>query len=298
MSQPRSIVRRRALAAASALAALAFVTSACSSSQHSGSQHSSTTPSPRMISNGGHRLAFYVTPGRLPAIVLDSGGGSDASYWKNLVPVLARDTGSEVIAYDRAGMGASDEVPGPWTVQDATADLGAGLTALGLTHDVVLVSHSEAGEIATCFANQHPGWIAGAVLVDASLPDFYTDSEISRIVAVNQQQIAALASQPSTKQTRQLQAVAQNYAPWHTTYHQMSWPRNIPATVIASAKTPFDASPSDAQLWREAQTSFAAEAPNRRLITAAGTSHDVPLDRPDIVIQAVDALAAAVGPGH
>jgi pimeloyl-ACP methyl ester carboxylesterase len=248
-----------------------------------------------MVANGGHRLAFYVTPGRLPAIVLDSGGGQDASYWKNLVPVLSKNTGSEIITYDRAGMGASDEVPGPWKVQDAVSDLAAGLTALGVTRDVVLVSHSEAGEIATDFVNDRPGWVSGAVLVDASLPEFYTDAEIDKIVAVNQGQIAALAKQPSTPQTRQLIAVAQNYGPAHQAYHRLSWPQDVPVTVIVSAKTPFDTSPPDAQLWRNAQAAFAAKAPNRQLITAAGSSHDVPLDRPDVVIQAVDAMVAKVG---
>lgn len=222
-------------------------------------------------------------------------GGQDASYWKNLVPALSKSTGSEIITYDRAGMGASDEVPGPWKVQDAVSDLAAGLTALDATHDVVLVSHSEAGEIATDFVDDHPGWVSGAVLVDASLPEFYTDAEIDKIVAVNQGQIAAPANQPSTPQTRQLIAVAQNYGPAHQAYHKLAWPQNIPATVIVSAKTPFDTSPPDAQLWRDAQAAFAAKAPNRQLITAAGSSHDVPIDRPDVILQAVDAMVAKVG---
>ena len=134
-------------------------------------------PEPELVRLGkaiaaAHRLAFHVTPGHLPAIVLDAGGGLDSSYWAKLVPQLAKDTGSEVITYDRAGIGASDEVPGPWKVQDAVSDLAAGLRALGATHDVVLVSHSLAGEIATYFVRDNPGWVSGAVLVDASLPVF------------------------------------------------------------------------------------------------------------------------------
>lgn len=58
-----------------------------------------------MISNNGHRLAFYVTPGRSPAIVLDSGGGGDHTQWKDVVPQLWEATGSQIITYDRAGLG-------------------------------------------------------------------------------------------------------------------------------------------------------------------------------------------------
>lgn len=264
----------------------------------SGSMSQGTDSSLHMITNHGHRLAFHVVPGHLPAIVLDSGGGQDSSYWKNLVPVLSKDTGSEIITYDRAGMGDSDEVPGPWKVEDAVSDLDAGLQQLGVTHDVVLVPHSEAGEIATYFVNDHPGVVAGAVLVDASLPDFYTPSELARVIAANQDQIAQLAKAPSTKQTRQLLAVAQNYGPAHQAYHQMTWPQDVPAIVVASAKTPFDTSPADAQLWRDAQAAFAAHAPNRQLVTAAGSSHDVPLDRPDVVIKAVQDMIAEVNRTH
>lgn len=245
-----------------------------------------------LIDNVGHKLAFYVTPGHLPAIVLDSGGGLDASYWKNLVPTLAKSTGSEIVTYDRAGLGASDEVPGPWHVDDAVSDLHAGLTQLGLTHDVILVSHSEAGEIATYFVREHPGIVAGAVLVDASLPQFYTDDEIARIEAEEQAQIAALRRQPSTKANRQLLAVAADYVPMHTAYHQISWPGNVPAIVIVSATTPFETSPLDARRWRDAQTAFAAAAPNRTLVTATGSSHDVPIDRPDVVVDAIERMIA------
>ena len=178
------------------------------------------------------------------------------------------------------------------------SDLDAGLQQLGVTHDVVLVPHSEAGEIATYFVNDHPGVVAGAVLVDASLPDFYTPSELARVIAANQDQIAQLAKAPSTKQTRQLLAVAQNYGPAHQAYHQMTWPQDVPAIVVASAKTPFDTSPADAQLWRDAQAAFAAHAPNRQLVTAAGSSHDVPLDRPGVVIKAVQDMIAEVNRTH
>ncbi len=280
--------------AAAILVAATLVLTACTTS---GAPAAKTDPTLRMITNNGHRLAFHVTPGHLPAIVLDAGGGADSSYWKDIVPTLARDTGSEIITYDRAGQGASDEVPGPWLVQNAVSDLAAGLTQLGATHDVMLVSHSLAGEIATYFVHENPRWVTGAVLVDASLPDFYTDSEVTRIEAASQAQIAALAKQPSTKQTRQLLAVASNYGPMHRAYHEISWPNEVPAIVIVSAKTPFD-TPDDARLWRDAQAHFAAAAPNRRLVVARNSSHDVPIDRPDVVITAVEDLAAKLGAGQ
>ncbi|MFI1920051.1 alpha/beta fold hydrolase [Nocardia sp. NPDC020380] len=250
---------------------------------------SATAAAPQMISNDGHRLAFYVTPGKLPAIVLDAGGGNDASYWKDLVPALSARTGSEVITYDRTGSGLSDEVPGPWKAQAAASDLEAGLTQLGVAGRVILVAHSLAGEIATYFVNDHPDQVAGAVLVDANLPEFFTKSETAKIVAANQSQITALQAQPSTRETRQLLAQAADFGPVHLAYHEMSWPPSIPATAIVSSSTPFD-TPDDALLWKAAQADFVAEASNRRLIVADNSSHDIPIDRPDVVIAAIEQM--------
>lgn len=270
-----------------------------SSHQNSGAPAAAKPSTPaaaslRMIANGDHSLAFHVTPGHLPALVLDAGGGEDSSYWKKMAPELAKKTGSMVVTYDRAGMGKSDEVPGAWKVENAVSDLKAGLTKLGITHDVILVSHSQAGEVATYFAKENPNWLAGAVLVDGSLPEFYTDEETAKIEAANKAQVEALKDQPSTQQTRQLLATADGYGPMHRAYHQVSWPQSVPATAIVSEKTPFE-TPEDAQLWRNAQQEFVKGAPNRDLVTAAKSSHDIAGDRPDVIVTAVGQMLKTAG---
>jgi pimeloyl-ACP methyl ester carboxylesterase len=244
-----------------------------------------------MITVGQRKLAFHVTPGHLPAIVLDAGGGEDSSYWKDLAPRLAQDTGSMIITYDRAGLGDSDELPGPWNVQSAVADLQAGLKQLGVTQKVVLVSHSQAGEVATYFARANPQLLSGAVLVDANLPPFFTDAEITRLVAATTPQVEQAKKQPPTKENRQLIATAENFGPAHQAYHKLSWPNGVPTIVMVSAKTPFDGSPEDAQRWRDAAAAFAKAGPDRELVTADGSSHDIPLDRPQLVLDQIEKLA-------
>ena len=59
----------------------------------------------------------------------------------------------------------------------------------------VLVAHSEAGEVATNFVEKYPGVVSGAVLVDATLPEFYTPEETARIVAAEAPQVAAAKKQ-------------------------------------------------------------------------------------------------------
>lgn len=251
---------------------------------------------PHMITHDGHRLAFYVTRGNGRTIVLDSGGGEDASYWKDLVPRLHAATGATVIAYDRAGMGKSDVVPGAWSAEGAAGDLKAGLEQLGVTRNVILVSHSEAGEVANYFAAANPKMLSGAVLVDANLPPFFTDEEIARVVAASRPQIDAAKKDPGNPVNRRLIATAEDYLPAHRAFHEVSWPDSVPVTVIVSEKTPFDGSPVDAQRWRDAAASFAEAGPDRTLVTAKGSSHDVPKDRPALVLASIDTVVAAAAP--
>jgi len=247
----------------------------------------------QMIERAGHKLAFHVTPGHPPIIVLDAGGGLDSSYWNSLVAPLAGETGSEIITYDRSGFGRSDEVKGPWSLRSATEDLAAGLSKLGATRDVILVAHSLAGEIATLLVREHPKWIVGAVLVDANVPEFFTDQEITRQQLLYAPVIAKLHEAPPTQESRQLLAVAQSFPETSRAFHQMTWPHTIPVDVIVSAKTPFD-NPADARAWREAHAEFAARADNRQLIIADNSSHDVAHDRPDVIVKAIHGMIAKV----
>ncbi len=246
-----------------------------------------------LIDVDGHKIAFHVTPGHGPTIVLDSGGGLDSSYWDTVVPELAKRTGSEVITYDRASMGGSDDVSGAWDVHSATRDLAVGLEKLHATHRVILVSHSLAGEIATYLAGQHPEWFVGAVLVDANVPDFYTDEMITRMQVIYAPVIASLEAAPPSKAGRQLLAVSGSFVETSRAFHGATWPASVPVIVIVSEKTPFD-EPADAQWWRDAHAQFAKRAPNRRLVNAAGSSHDVAHDRPDVILSAISEIAAGL----
>jgi pimeloyl-ACP methyl ester carboxylesterase len=309
-ARKRSRFRRTALALALPVV-LAGALSACDDSATPAAAPAASTPgastsvaSPassapaageHLIADNGHRLAFYVTPGHSPTIVLDSGGGEDHTQWKSIVQQLSKATGSQIITYDRAGLGNSDEVKSPWDGRAAASDLQAGLRELGITRNVVLVSHSQAGEVATYFVNANPGVVSGEVLVDANVPQFFTDAETQRLVAITTPQIEALKKQPSTKANRQLIATSENFGPTHEAYHKASWPDSVPVTYIASEKTPFDGSPQDAQRWRDAAAAFVKAGPDRTLVTAKGSSHEIPTDKPQLVVDEIEKMVSAHG---
>jgi pimeloyl-ACP methyl ester carboxylesterase len=234
----------------------------------------------------GHHLAFHIMPGRLPVLVLDAGGGADSTYWNTIIPELVKRTGSEIITYDRAGLGASDEVPPPFRMEDAVTDLESGLRKLGATRDLVLIPHSFAGSIATYLAIRHPGWISGAVLVDTNVPDFFTDEEIAHLAPIMQPMVAAeLAAHPD-KKTRTLESITEAYVETSHDFYNATWPAAIPCEVIASEGTPFPREMKlDSKNWKDAHAAFATRACNGKLIVADGSSHDIAHDRPEVIIR-------------
>ncbi len=130
------------------------------------------------------------------------------------------------------------------------------------------------------FVLANPGVVSGAVLIDANVPQFFTDTQTQRLVTLTAPQIEELKKAPSTKANRQLIATADNFGPTHQAYHAVSWPDSVPVTYVVSGKTPFDGSPQDAQAWRDAATAFTEAGPDRTLVVAEGSSHDVPHDEP------------------
>jgi pimeloyl-ACP methyl ester carboxylesterase len=249
------------------------------------------TMSSRDVLVRGHHLAFHVMLGDLPVLVLDAGGGADSTYWNSIIPELAKRTGSEIITYDRAGLGASDEVPPPFRMEDAVTDLESGLSQLGATRDLVLIPHSFAGHIATYLAIRHPDWISGAVLVDTVVPEFFTDEEVAHLAPIIQPMVAAeLAAHPD-KKTRTLEAITEAYVETSHDFHKAIWPASIPCTVIVSEATPFPAEMKlDIKNWKDAHVAFANKSCSGNLLVASGSSHDIAHDRPGVIIDATGKL--------
>jgi pimeloyl-ACP methyl ester carboxylesterase len=242
-----------------------------------------------IVINGRH-VAFNVMPGRLPVLVLDAGGGNDSSYWDAIIPALVKRTGSAIISYDRAGLGASDAATPPFRMDDAVNDLETGLRQIGATHDLVLIPHSFAGEVATYLAIRHPDWIKGAILVDTNVPQFFSDAETRHMDEQIQPFVAQMVKN-SDKRSRTLVAVAKEYIPVSEAFHKAAWPAAIPCSVIVSESTPFPPQmQSDRDAWTLAHIAFTSAAPNRQLILAKGSSHDIAHDQPGIIVNAAGDL--------
>jgi pimeloyl-ACP methyl ester carboxylesterase len=98
-----------------------------------------------------------------PAVVCDAALGEPGTLaWASVMPLVA--PYARVVAYDRAGIGASDPMS-PLTLDGQLGDLAAVLQACGDGPSLV-VGHSWGGLLAQLVALRWPELVAGLVLVD------------------------------------------------------------------------------------------------------------------------------------
>lgn len=118
----------------------------------------------QLVDVGGHRLHIVCEGAGSPVVVLESGLGETAAYWKWIAPEIARDT--TVCTYDRAGRGWSDTVALPQDGNQVAADLHTLLHRAGQSGPFVLAGHSSGAQYVRIFAGRYPEELGGMVLLD------------------------------------------------------------------------------------------------------------------------------------
>ena len=119
-----------------------------------------------LVDVGGRRLYVECIGSGSPTVLLEAGLGLASQSWTTVQLELGQTT--RTCAYDRAGMGDSDAMPGVHDAGDEIRDLERLLTRGRIAPPYVLVGHSYGGLLARLFARAHPEQVAGVEFVDAS----------------------------------------------------------------------------------------------------------------------------------
>jgi pimeloyl-ACP methyl ester carboxylesterase len=126
-------------------------------------------PPGRLVSVDGHKLHLYCTGTGTPAIILESGLGTDWTSWRLVIPALSKIT--RVCVYDRAGYGWSEPGPKPRTASRLASELHSLLHNAGVPAPYVLVAHSFGAYDARIYAARFRSTLKGFVLVDPADED-------------------------------------------------------------------------------------------------------------------------------
>ncbi|MER7581471.1 alpha/beta hydrolase [Kitasatospora sp. NPDC097691] len=241
-------------------------------------------------------------------VVLIAGCGTPSLTWTPVLPELARH--GRVVAYDRAGLGASDPCRGSGragvvtpTLDGQLADLAALVRHLD-AGPVVLVGHSWGGQLAQLLAWQQPELVAGLVLVDPAHEEFQPPAIRVAEAALNRlgmlrAALAASSHGPADPLARAEAAVV--------AHHHQRWTvlaENRLTTVVvpevrrrrATARLPevpvavlsaTEGLPGRMRSrWTAMQSQIASRATRGTHIVVRGSGHAVHADQPRAVIAA------------
>jgi pimeloyl-ACP methyl ester carboxylesterase len=125
-------------------------------------------PPPGQLADiGGRRIHLLAMGTGTPAVVIIPSLGGNVLEWVRVQRAAAANT--TVITCDRAGIGWSDPPPlGTLTLDSMADDLHAALKSAGISPPYVIAGHSLGGVVARRFQARYPDAVTGMLLVDSS----------------------------------------------------------------------------------------------------------------------------------
>jgi pimeloyl-ACP methyl ester carboxylesterase len=225
-------------------------------------------------------------------VLLEAGFGGSTGNWSSVLAQLGRIT--RTCAYDRAGLGQSDALPGVHDAGDEIDDLERLLHRARIRSPYVLVGHSYGGLLVRLFAHTHPDRTAGVVLVDAEGRDAWRRGR-----AAWPKSLAPELRRRSGFIKRVYRGVDQRAsAALDSGIRSLG---DTPLVVISAARERElfrDAPPRlyrlGVRLWRAMQTELAGLSSDHAHVVALRSDHFVQDDQPLVVLRAVGAVLSAV----
>jgi pimeloyl-ACP methyl ester carboxylesterase len=203
-----------------------------------------------------------------------------------------RALGVRTLVYDRAGLGRSEPRPGAYSVEGEAADLRTLLDRCGVAGRVLVVSHSYGGFVTLLTAAEDPR-VAGLVLVDANVPGYFTPARLDALLAEYRPRYPELREKAPALAAVMI-PMMEAYPASARSVEQLRLPDGLVVVDIV-AEHSWATTPADAQGMRDAHAAFVRASSARRAVFAAGSSHDVMHDRPELIVDAVRRLTAGDG---
>ncbi len=223
-----------------------------------------------------------------PVVVLLAGLGDGLDKLAAFQKTLSEK--DRVCSYDRLGEGASDQPPGPQTLDSSGEVLSGVLDRVAGGRPVVLAGHSMGGLIAARYAPAHRERVAGLVLLDATP---------STIVADTGAGIPASATGPAGEARAMAVAGFSGQNPEQLTVQdgEVGYAGDIPVAVLRHGK-PYLATQIPEygtaleRAWTDGQEKWLDLSSRSEPVVATGSEHYIYLDQPELAVQAVRRVTA------
>ena len=230
----------------------------------------------RMISLGDRSLSIDCDgEAGSRTVVLIAGGEEPGKVWAKVQPAVAKF--ARVCSYDFAGLGESDKAASAMQSADEVVnDLHALLQASGEKKPFILGGHSVGGIYARDFVTKYPREVAGLVFVDS---------------AHEEQALRFHELDPTWQALDEESAL---YGLFVKPGQRLEWHTDLPVIVLGHGRPiqgPKKVSEATAigreRIWRELQEDLAKRSTHGEFRVAEKSAHNIHLDQPELVIQAV-----------
>lgn len=240
----------------------------------------------RTVSAADQKLWVDVKGNGPATVVFESGNGNDSTVWNPILDQI-HEMGAKTFVYDRAGLGKSSPRVGTYSIDREVRALRSALDRCGVRKPIVIVAHSYGGLMALLTATLDRR-VAGIVLLDALVPQSFTDSEIAATLAEVRPQYAEVR--------REAPQLAETVIPLMEAMPATA--RRIRGVTISKDLPIIDVVSGKATYTREAareahisgHTAFVKESTAREYIVAAESSHKIVKDQPKLVVDAVKTM--------
>ena len=239
----------------------------------------------RVAANGPSLRMLAIGQGT-STVVFEAGAGGPLECWCRIQGRVAEF--ARTISYDRAGNGLSGKGATPRDGRNIATELHAALRSAGVPPPYVLVGHSLGGPYVRVYAGTYPDEVAGLVLVDPTQEDLIA---------------WAKARDPKPESTQKFRPYDEvDCAPFTFEQAKQSQiPAGIPVILIAGMgprEVPtFMPNAFKEEVTKDHEVLYRAKLgfyqdwlkniPNGRLVITENSGHGIPLEEPQVVIDAV-----------
>jgi pimeloyl-ACP methyl ester carboxylesterase len=258
------------------------------------------SPPGKMIDVGGYRVHLNcVGSGRPTVMILGSGYSFDWSLVQSAVNFAG------VCTYDPPGTVWSDAGPAP-TCDGRVAEIHKMLDTAGINGPLVLVEHSIGAVFARLYASRYPAEVRGMVLVDHAGRYRIMSGEAAQPGQLGQR----ITMSTGEESLQKLPSVAQDMHRWAAAQSASGAGSSIPffdRCIAEVAEMPPAANPSnqmpliiiaDTALagsanYQRAQNGLLALSRNSKALIARTNSHQVPIEDPAVIVEAIRQVVSA-----
>jgi len=243
-----------------------------------------------MIDVGGRKLHFCTYGNKSPSVILISGFNAPQIYWNAIIPDIAEK--ATVITYDRPGYGKSEIGELPLHGEQTAKDLFVLLEKFKVPKPYIIVGHSYGGDIARLFVSMYPEVTGGLILEDTQHEDILEEQR-RLLTGQNLKKLDEMVSHMGDPVNPKSELDYRS-ATWDQLRKSKPLPK-VPYIVITSGERAKGVPPMFSEGAREKlivlgldlQKRLLKLIPDGKHIIAEGAGHNIHIEKPEIVSNAI-----------